>query len=74
MNKNVLLYSNGCPNCNTLKNLLKKAGVPFEENNSIEEMIALGFTRTPVLCVDGVNLEYEAAKKWVAENNKGENN
>lgn len=72
MNKTILLYSNGCPSCNNLKLMLKKAGLEYTEKNDIEEMLALGITQIPVLSVDGEMMSYEDAKKWVLSNNKGE--
>lgn len=73
MNKSIVLYSTGCPACVALKLMLKQAGIEYIENNNQEEMIALGFTQIPVLSVDGVNMSYAEAKKWVKENNKGGN-
>lgn len=72
VNKTVVLYSTGCPSCKTLKLMLDKAGVLYTENNSIDDMLSLGFTQVPILCVDGVNLKYNEAKNWVQENSKGE--
>lgn len=71
MNKNIVLYSTGCTNCKQLKLLLTKNNIKFSENNSVDEMIKLGFDRVPVLCVDGLNMNFDEAKKWI-NNNKGE--
>jgi len=73
MNKSIVLYSTGCPSCKTLKLMLDKAGISYTENNSVDEMLALGFTQIPVLSVDGLNLGFKDAKNWIEENNKGEN-
>lgn len=73
MNKSVVLYSTGCPSCNELKLLLNKANIEYIENNSIEEMLSLGFTKVPVLSVDGINMEFEEAKEWVKDNIEGGN-
>lgn len=72
MNKNVILYSTGCPKCKELKVLLDKRGVRYEENNSVDEMLALGFTKVPVLCVGEQQMEFKDAQKWVINNYKGE--
>ena len=69
----IILYSTGCPNCEKLKLLLNKKNISYVENNSIDEMLALGFNRVPVLSVDDVNMSYNDAKKWIEENGKGEN-
>lgn len=68
----IILYSTGCPACNNLKLMLNKADILYTENNSIDDMLALGFTKIPILSVNGVNMEYNDAKKWVQEHSKGE--
>lgn len=72
INQNIILYSTGCIACKTLKLMLDKAGITYTENNSVEEMLSLGFTQLPVLSVDGANMRYDAAKKWVQEHSEGE--
>jgi glutaredoxin len=72
MNQSIVLYSTGCPACKTLKMLLNNAGVPYIENNSIEDMNALGFKSAPVLRVGEVNMPYDDAKKWIKSYKKGE--
>ena len=70
----VVLYSNHCPRCNCLKELLDKAGVSYEEENDISVMEALGIDRTPMLKVEDGDtqelLKYPAAIKWVANYEK----
>ena len=72
MDKSIVLYSTGCNACNTLKLMLKNAGVEYTENNNIDEMLALGISQVPVLSVDGELMSYDNAKIWVQSNNKGE--
>ena len=72
MDKSIVLYSTGCSACNTLKLMLKNAGVEYTENNNIDEMLALGISQVPVLSVDGELMSYDNAKIWVQSNNKGE--
>lgn len=74
MNQSIVLYSTGCPACKTLKMLLDNAGVIYTENNSIDDMNALGFKSAPVLRVDDTYMPYEDAKKWVKAYKKGELN
>lgn len=69
----ITLYSTGCPNCKTLKSLLNQKEIVYTENNSTEEMLSLGFSKVPVLCVDGKYYEYQQAKIWVKNYSKGEN-
>lgn len=66
INLNVILYSIGCVNCNILKDKLLKKNIEFTENNSIEEMISLGFDKMPVLSVDGNNMDFNEAIAWVS--------
>lgn len=69
----IILYSNGCARCETLKMMLNDSGIPYTENNSVDEMLRLGFTKTPMLGVDGYYLDYQSAKKWIEDQTKGEN-
>lgn len=64
----VILYSTGCPNCRTLKLLLEKHNVTYVESKSVDEVIALGFTRVPVLKVNDKYMEYSEAKDWIEKN------
>jgi len=57
----IILYSNGCPNCKLLKDYLDKKGVSYEENNSVEDMVAKGFDHVPMLEVDGEIYEFNDA-------------
>lgn len=65
MNKNIILFSNGCPNCITIKRMLNNAKIEYEENNSIDEMVSLGINNVPVLSVDGVLYSYKYAKEYI---------
>lgn len=60
----VTLYSTGCPNCRALKSILNEKQVPYSEINSVDEMLALGIQKVPVLLVDGELLDYKAAINW----------
>lgn len=62
---NIMLYSTGCPKCKVLKQKLTSKNIPFEENNSIEEMTELGISQVPVLRVDDTFYDFTAANKWV---------
>ena len=66
----VVLYSTGCPKCGVLKKKLNERGIQYQENTTVEEMLALGITSVPVLCVDGEFMEFTDAVKWI--NNQGE--
>ena len=38
----VVLYSTGCPKCGVLKKKLNERGIQYQENTTVEEMLALG--------------------------------
>ena len=71
MQESVILYSTGCPRCDVLKDKLTEKAVPFTENNSVDEMTALGITQVPVLSVNGNLYEFKEAVDWV-NNKKGD--
>jgi predicted DCC family thiol-disulfide oxidoreductase YuxK len=70
----VVLYSNHCPLCNRLKEVLDKAEIIYGEVNDIATMEALGIDRLPMLRVDTESgpemLKYAAALKWVEQRGK----
>lgn len=61
----VILYSTNCPKCVVLEKKLISKELEFEINNDVDEMIALGFTSAPMLCVDGKIMDFTEANKWV---------
>ena len=67
MVNNYVLYSNGCPRCKILKKKLDDKGITYVENNSVDEMLELGFTSVPMLDVGGEVLDYGSAVKWINE-------
>lgn len=65
MQNKIVLYSNNCPRCNVLKNKLDERSLLYQENNSIDEMIEIGITQTPVLSIDGTMYQFKEAIDWV---------
>lgn len=63
----VVLYSTGCPKCNILKKKLSEAGIPYQENNSVDEMQSRGFMQLPMLDTGDSVLEFGSAIKWIVE-------
>lgn len=62
----ITLYTNHCPLCNALKDLLDQEKIQYEEVTDEQFMLSLGITRTPVLEVNkGEFLKYRDALKWV---------
>lgn len=65
INKSLILYSTGCPKCEVLKKKLADKGITYTENNSVDEMLALGITQVPVIGNNGVLMDFKAAVEWV---------
>lgn len=65
----VKLYSNHCPRCNILKQVLLDKHIEFEEHNNIDEMISKGFVTTPMLETLSGTYDFGQAMKMI---NKGE--
>lgn len=65
INKNLILYSTGCPKCEVLKKKLADKGITYTENNSVDEMLALGITQVPVIGNNGVLMDFKTAVEWV---------
>lgn len=61
----ITLYSTGCPKCKVLKKKLDEKGIKYTVNLSVEEMMAIGITQVPVLCVEGKLLQFKQAVDWV---------
>ena len=59
------LYSTGCPKCEVLKKKLTEKDIPYTENNSVDEMLALGITQVPVLDNNGTFMDFKQAVEWV---------
>lgn len=61
----VKLYTNHCPQCNTLRDKLNAARVAYEVCDDMEEMRRAGISYTPVLYADGRMMGMAEAWKWV---------
>lgn len=71
VDKEVVLYSTGCPKCKILEMKLQNKGIYYTKNTNIDEMEQLGFDTVPVLLVNGEYLNFGEAVKWI-NNRKGE--
>ena len=64
----VILYSTDCPKCKILESKLKQKNVAFElvtGEEAVEAISNKGFMSAPMLEVDGVSLEFNAAMIWL---------
>lgn len=68
----IVLFSTGCPRCSVLKKKLEQKGIAYQENNSAEEMLALGITQVPVLKVEDDLLEFADANNWINKQESAE--
>lgn len=63
--KNLILFSTGCPKCEVLKKKLLKNGIVYKENNDVDTMVSLGISCVPVLSVDGTLMNFKQAVDWL---------
>lgn len=63
--KDIILYSTGCPKCNVLKKKLDGKSVEYTEINSVEDMLSLGITQVPVLKVGDAIMDFAQANAWI---------
>lgn len=66
--KNVILYSTGCPKCGILKRKLDERGVVYETVSDVDEMLRLGINSAPYLGVDDKLMDFKQAVDWVRTN------
>lgn len=62
----VIFYSTHCPKCKVLEIKLNQAKIPYEENDNVQEMQALGIKTAPALKVDDQLLDFSSAIKWIS--------
>ncbi len=72
--ESIMLYSNGCPKCNVIKNKLNAKNVSYVENNNVEELVSLGIQTLPVLKVGNEFLSFTEANAWVNNYTSEDNN
>ena len=56
-----------CPKCKILKKKLQEKGIEYQEFNDEDEMQRMGILSVPVMDVDGEQLDFPAAIKYVNE-------
>lgn len=65
MNKNIILYSNGCPKCRVLETKLKTKNISYIKNENVSEIADMEFQSLPVLRVDKSYLGFAQANSWI---------
>ena len=62
-----ILYTTHCPKCTVLAKKLQKANIEYDICEDTDIMQSKGFTTLPILEVNGENLDFASAIKWVGE-------
>ena len=65
MEKNIKIYSNGCPKCRVLEAKLGAKNIAYDKIQNIEELSEKGFNSLPVLVVGDEYLNFVKANDWV---------
>lgn len=63
----IIMYSTGCPRCKVLEKKLNSKGLEYSIISDIEVMTNMGFREVPILSVDGKQMNFKTAVKWVNE-------
>lgn len=62
-----ILYSTHCLCCEALEERLRQAEIEYTVVSDTERMLALGIAHVPVLEIDGRQMNYPAAIRWLNE-------
>lgn len=62
-----ILYSTHCPCCAALEERLRQAEIEYTVVSDTEQILALGITHVPVLEINGQQMNYPTAIRWLNE-------
>ena len=62
-----ILYSTHCSCCEALEERLRQAEIEYTVVSDTEQILALGITHVPILEIDGRQMNYPAAIRWLNE-------
>lgn len=65
MNKDIILYSTGCPKCEILKKKMGEKNISYTEINDIDIMNEKNITFVPMLEIEGKLLNYKESVSFV---------
>jgi hypothetical protein len=65
MEESIILYTIGCPQCDYLESLLKKAHVKYSTFTNQQEMRKQGIFSSPMLKVGNTLMNYADALRWI---------
>lgn len=63
----IIMYSTGCPRCKVLEKKLNSKGLEYSIISDIEVMTNMGLVEVPILSVNGEQMDFKTAVKWVNE-------
>lgn len=63
--KKIILYSNGCPRCNVLKNKLNDKGIEYTISDNFDVLIEKGLQTAPILSIDNELYQFGDAVKVI---------
>ncbi len=63
----ITFYSTHCPKCKVIETKLNKKGIKYEEIDDLDVMLAKGYKSAPMLVVDGKDMDFVKANKWLNE-------
>ena len=61
----ITLFSTNCPKCRVLEQKLIAAGINFEIDSNMQEIIDHGFMSAPVLKVDNTYYDFKQGVDWI---------
>ena len=65
MNKDIILYSTGCPKCEILKKKMGEKNISYTEINDIDIMNEKNITFVPMLEIEGKLLNYRESVSFI---------
>ena len=65
MNKNIILYSTGCPKCEILKKKMGEKNISYTEINDIDIINEKNITFVPMLEIEGKLLNYRESVGFI---------
>lgn len=62
-----ILYSTHCPCCKALEERLRQAEIEYTVVSDTKQILALGIMHVPILEIDGQQMNYPVAIRWLNE-------
>ena len=60
-------YSTHCPCCEALEERLREAEIEYTVVSNTEQILTLGITHVPILEINGQQMNYPTAIRWLNE-------